>query len=155
MSINSVTNLHTIVAATNFASAEKKNKNGYAIASLVLGIVSVLSCCCCCTSGMGLIVMGVCAILAIVFAFVSKKNADGKMDGKAIAGLVLGIVAIVMLLLFLVAIVGTYALLDSMPQEELLAFIEETYQPLFEGNEEKYNELVEAIKSIYEQRAGQ
>ncbi len=137
-----------------FHPAEKKPKNGYAIASLVLGIVSVLSCCCCCTSGMGLIVMGVCAILAIVFAFVSKKNSAGKMDGKAIAGLVLGIVAIVMLLLFLVAVVGTYSLLSTMPEEEMLAFFEENFKPLA-PDEETYNELVEAIKAIYEQRAGQ
>ena len=139
-----------------FAPKEKQNKNGYATASLVLGIVSVLCCCCCCiSSGIGLIVMGLSAILAIVFAFVSKKNNDGKMDGKAVAGLVLGIVAIVILLLCLVAIISTYVLIDSMPEEELLAFVEETYKPLLEGNEDTYNELVEAIKSIYAQRAGQ
>ena len=140
---------------TGFHPTEKKPKNGYAIASLVLGIISVASCCCCCnTSITGLILMGVCAILAIVFAFVSKKNSSGKMDGKAIAGLVLGIVAIVILLLFLVAVVGTYSLLATMPEEEMLAFLEENFKPLA-PDEETYNELVEAIKAIYEQRAGQ
>ena len=96
--------------------------------------------------------MGVSAILAIVFAFLSKKNND-KMDAKAIAGLVLGIIAIVMLLLFIVAIVGVYSMIDTMPQEELLAFIEETYKPMVD--EKTYNELVEAIKSIYATREGQ
>ncbi len=138
--------------STVFDSEEKKNKNGYAIASLVFGIVSILSCCCCCASVFGLILMGISAVLAIVFAFVSKKHSGGKMDAKAIAGLVLGIVAILVLLLFLVAIIGTYAMIDQMPQEELLAFVEETYKPLFEGNEAKYNELVEAIKTIYATR---
>ena len=134
-----------------FEPTQKKPQNGYAIASLVLGIVSVLSCCCCCfAETLGLITMGVCAILAIVFAFLSKKNNDGKMDGKAIAGLVLGIVAIVMLLLFLVAVVGVYAMIDTMPQEELLAFVEETYKPMVD--EQTYNELVEAIKTIYATR---
>ena len=126
-----------------------ENKNGYAIASLVLGIVSILSCCCCCSSGLGLIFMGVSAILAIVFAFLSKKNNDGKMDAKAIAGLVLGIVTVVVLLCFAVAIVGTYALIDQMPQEEMLAFVEENFKPMLEGNEEAYNALVESIKAIY------
>lgn len=138
----------------NFQSttAAPQKKNGYAIASLVLGIVSLLCCCCCCASVFGLIPMGICAVLAIVFAFLSKKD-GGKMQAIAIAGLVLGIVSILVLLLFLVAIIGTYAMIDTLPQEELLAFVEETYKPMFEGgNEATYNELVEAIKSIYETR---
>ena len=130
-------------------SAEKKN--GYAVASLVLGIASLLLCCCCCASVFGLIPMGICAVLAIVFACLSKKD-GGKMQAIAIAGLVLGIVSILVLLLFLVAIIGTYTMIDTLPQEELLAFVEETYKPLFEANEDSYNELVEAIKSIYATR---
>ena len=134
---------------SNLTATEKKNKNGYAIASLVLGIVSILSCCCCCSSGLGLIFMGVSAILAIVFAFVSKKNSDGKMDAKAIAGLVLGIVTVVVLLCFAVAIVGTYALIDQMPESEMIAYFDENVKPLLEGNEEAYNAFVESIKAIY------
>jgi flagellar biosynthesis protein FlhB len=128
---------------------EKKSQNGYAIASLVLGIVSILSCCCGCTSILGLIVMGISAILAIVFAFVSKKNADGKMDAKAIAGLVLGIVSIVVLLLFTVVMVGIFTITDTIPQEEMIAFLEENIKPMMEGNEAQYNEFVETIKSLY------
>ncbi len=133
-------------------TAAPQKKNGYAIASLVLGIVSLLFCCCCCANVFGLIPMGICAVLAIVFAFLSKKD-GGKMQAIAIAGLVLGIVSILVLLLFLVAIIGTYTMIDALPQEELLAFVEETYKPMFEGgNEATYNELVEAIKSIYATR---
>ena len=136
---------------SNLEPAQKKPQNGYAIASLVLGIVSVLCCCCCCfVDILGLILMGVAAILAIVFAFLSKKNTNGKMDGKAIAGLVLGIVAIVMLLLFLAAFVGVYNMIGQIPQEELLAIVEETYKPMVD--EATYNEFVEAIKTIYEIR---
>ena len=135
-----------------FAPTQKKNKNGFAIASLVLGIVAVLCCCCCCcSSGLGLAVMGVCAILAIEFAFLSKKNSDGKLSGLAIAGLVLGIVAIVILLCALVAIIGSYSLIDTMPEEEMLAFLEENFKPMLD--EETYNEYVEAIKAIYAERA--
>ena len=97
--------------------------------------------------------MGVSAVLAIVFAFLSKKNANGKMDAKAIAGLILGIVAIVMLLLFLAAIVGVYTMIGQVPQEELLAIVEETYKPMLD--EQTYNELVESIKTIYATRAGE
>ena len=139
---------------SNLEPAQKKPQNGYAIASLVLGIVSVLCCCCCCfVDILGLILMGVAAILAIVFAFLSKKNTNGKMDGKAIAGLVLGIVAIVMLLLFLAALVGIYNMIGQIPQEELLAMVEETYKPMLD--ETAYNELVESIKTIYATRNGQ
>lgn len=60
---------------------------GWSVASLVIGILSVL--CCCITYG-GLI-MGV---LAIVFAVISRRNL-GYFDGMAIAGLVLGIIGTV------------------------------------------------------------
>ena len=138
--------------STVFADEEKKNKNGYAIASLVLGIVSVVTCCCCCVETLGLILTGVSALLAIVFAFLSKKNNDGKMDVKAVAGLILGIVGIVMLLILLVSIVGTYALLGSMTEAEMLNYLEENLKPLME-DEATYNEFVEAIKTIYAERA--
>lgn len=135
-----------------FEPAQKKPQNNYAIVSLVLGIVSVVTCCCCCVETLGLVLAGVSAVLAIVFAFLSKKNNDGKMDAKAIAGLILGIVGIVMLLILLVSIVGTYALLDQMPEEEMLTFLEENLKPLIE-DEATYNEFVEAIKTIYAKRA--
>ena len=135
--------------------AKGAEKNKFALASLVLGIVAVLCTCCCCANVLGVIPMGICAVLAIVFAFVSKKNSNGKMDKKAVAGLVLGIVAMVILLIFLVSVVGTYALIDSMPEAELLAMVEETYKPMFEGNEDTYNALVDAIKSIYVARGAQ
>jgi Na+/proline symporter len=133
-----------------FAPQEKKDKNGYAIASLVLGIVALLSCCCCCSSGLGLFVMGVSAVLAIVFAFLSKKNTNGKMDAKAIAGLVLGIVAIVVLICLAVAVVGMYAMIDTVPQDELLTMLENTYKPMVD--EKTYNDIVESIKAIYAAR---
>ena len=137
-----------------FEPAQKKPQNNYAIASLVLGIVSILCCCCCCfVETIGLIIMGVSAILAIVFAFLSKKNANGKMDAKAIAGLILGIVAIVILLLCLASIIGVYTMMGSVPQEDVLAFVEETYKPMLD--EATYNELVESIKTIYATRAGE
>ena len=75
---------------------EKKKGDGFATASLVLGIVAlVLSCpCCCCLYP----VAGICAILAIVFSVISLQK-SGK-NGKAIAGLVLGIVALLICRIF-------------------------------------------------------
>mgnify|MGYP002528578248 CR=1 FL=1 len=67
----------------------QENK-GLSIASMVLGIISVVLFC------MWYISIP-CAILAIIFGVIGKKK-GGK--GIAIAGLVLGIVAIAILLLF-------------------------------------------------------
>ena len=63
------------------------DKNGMAVASLVLGIISI---CCCCVSWVSLIL----GVLAIVFAVLSKKNPAQK--GLATAGLVMGIIAVVL-----------------------------------------------------------
>ncbi len=60
---------------------------GWSVASLVIGILSVL---CCCVVYGGL-VMG---LLAIVFAVISRRNL-GYFDGMAIAGLVVGIIGTV------------------------------------------------------------
>lgn len=79
---------------------EKKKGDGFATASLVLGIVAlVLSCpCCCCLYP----VAGICAILAIVFSAISLQK-SGK-NGKAIAGLVLGIVALLIVIIIIIAV---------------------------------------------------
>ena len=63
----------------------KKPSKGYAVTSLVLGIVSLV---CCCLTSVSLI----CAVLAIIFAVVSRRQ-NGTFSGMATAGLVCGIVA--------------------------------------------------------------
>ena len=62
------------------------DKNGMAVASLVLGIIAV---CCCCVSGLSLVL----GILAIVFSILSRKNPA--KSGLGTAGLVLGIISII------------------------------------------------------------
>ena len=99
--------------------------------------------------------MGVCAILAIVFAFIAKKNSDGKMDSKAITGLVLGLVSLAVILCFAAAIVGVFTMTDTIPQEEMLTFLDENVKPVLEGNESTYTEIVEAIKAIYTTKGAQ
>lgn len=78
----------------------KKQTNGMAVASLVLGIVGVVLSCCCCI-GVSLI----CSILAIIFAIVSRSSSpDGRMNNMAVAGLIIGAVGaalgIVVILLY-------------------------------------------------------
>ena len=65
-----------------------KPQNGYAITSLVLGIVSIA---CCCSSYISLVI----AALAIAFYFINK-NKTGTSSGMATAGLVCGIFGLVM-----------------------------------------------------------
>lgn len=80
---------------------------GFAIASLVLGIASLCTCCCCCC---GLVFLPfLCGVLAVVFAVLAKtRAADKKMPGMAIAGMILGIIAIVISIIF-------FALLLAVP----------------------------------------
>lgn len=71
----------------NENSSEKSSGEGFAIASLVLGIISILTCCCC--------LLGfVFGIIGMIFAFVAKK--DRTWDGMKIAGLICSIVGLVL-----------------------------------------------------------
>lgn len=75
---------------------------GFAIASLVLGIVGLVLFCVWYLSVP-------CAVLAIIFSIVAKKK--GGKNGMATAGLVLGIVTLVILVLILIlAAIGITAL---------------------------------------------
>ncbi len=87
---------------------------GWSVASLVLGILSIL---CCCLEYGGLI-MGA---LAVVFAIISRRNL-GYFDGMAIAGLVTGIIGAVFGIAMLV--LGLY--LNANPEilESYLEYLE-------------------------------
>ncbi len=63
---------------------------GFAVASLVFGILSLLGCCCCC-SPLG-------SVLAIVFGLVAKSMMKRKGEygsGMATAGIILGIIGVI------------------------------------------------------------
>ena len=119
----------------------------------MLGIVSLVGCCCCCGEILGTIVMGVTAVLAIVFAVLSKKDNGGKMDGKATAGLILGIVTLVLLVLFLIFAIGASAVLGSMTEEEFIAFFDQNFKPYVD--EATYEEFINAFKEGFAQGSGQ
>lgn len=56
--------------------------NGFAITSLVLGIISILTTCCC---GLGILL----GILGIIFGCIQQKDSLGQKPGMAILGIVL------------------------------------------------------------------
>ena len=114
---------------------------GFAIASLVCGILGMLMCCCC-VYWFNLIL----GILAVVFSVVSARQSK-KIRGLAIAGLILGIAGIVIALVSLLLLVVSLATIGSMTDEELLLFLEETFKPLM--SEEEYAEFLDAFQEAY------
>lgn len=76
----------------------KPQKKGFAIASLVLGITSIIPGCCCSWIG---VILG---ILAIVFAILFLNANKGALvsKGMAIAGLILGAVGILVCTILLI-----------------------------------------------------
>lgn len=77
-----------------------KTSNSKATASLVLGIIALVSNCLCCCLPVSLIL----AIVSLVMSGTSKKRSpNGKLNGAAIAGLVCSIVAIVFYFIILLS----------------------------------------------------
>ena len=99
---------------------EKKDYSGFAIASLVLGIVSVLPLCC---------VNVITAILGIIFSLISIKSSK---KGMAIAGLILSIIAII--IAFITFIVFIIELATATPYAMDNSFNEFFEYFLEEGN---------------------
>ena len=91
---------------------KKTESKGFAIASMVLGIVALV---CCCLSELSLI----CSVLAIVFAIVSRRR-NSYFDGMSTAGLVCGIIAAA---LAIVSIVD--AILNPISDAEVQKMLEE------------------------------
>lgn len=75
---------------------QQNNSKGFAIASLVLGILSVV---CCCADYLALIM----SVLALVFGFLSIKKQEASKS-LAIAGMILGGIG---LLLFIITIISS------------------------------------------------
>lgn len=81
-----------------FAQKTTPPGRGFAIASLVFGILSATGLCCCCFMPPVAIVFGA---LAIVFAIIYSSRAS-KLDGMALAGLILGIIGVVIALFLII-----------------------------------------------------
>lgn len=98
-----------------YSSYPEQKNNGYATASLVLGIFGL-----CCTR--------ICAILAIIFGFIARKRiresgGAEKGDGMALAGIIMGFIGLGVMIL---AIVILFALLP-----EFVYRFSNTYQDYF------------------------
>ncbi|MBQ8173899.1 MAG: DUF4190 domain-containing protein [Clostridia bacterium] len=114
--------------------AEQKRKNGFSIAALVLGIISIV---CCCIDYLGL----VCAILAIVFAVLDKKR-NAAMNGMALAGLICGIIGAVICAYSIISgIINPPAELDESFWEEYFAMLEELMNSVEDGGETIFRAL--------------
>ena len=68
---------------------EQKSSNTKAVISLILGIAGLVLCCC---LGAPSVILGV---IGVILAILSKNDNQGQMDGMAITGLVLSILAFV------------------------------------------------------------
>ncbi|MBQ9744742.1 MAG: hypothetical protein IJW19_06420, partial [Clostridia bacterium] len=88
---------------------EKPKGTGFNVASLILGILSIL---CCCVYGFVSIIMG---ILAIVFYAISKKK--GTSNGMAVAGMICAIFGLLLGILYFIyavlAFVGVFGAIDA------------------------------------------
>ena len=104
----------------DFTPPQKKATNGYAIASLILGVISIVLCSCSCLSI-------VTAILAIVFALLSR--AGKPMDGKALGGMICGIVALVLVVVSVVFVLIFYAETNT---EDYMQFYEDMQSDFYE-----------------------
>ncbi len=81
-------NYYTNTQANTYTSDSPEISKGFSIASLVMGILSILTCCC-------LPLAVILGILGIIFFCVQPKDSDGKRPTIAIVGLILSIVGIV------------------------------------------------------------
>lgn len=68
---------------------EQKSSNTKAVISLILGIAGLVLCCC---LGAPSVILG---IIGVILAILSKNDNQGQMDGMAIAGLILSIIAFI------------------------------------------------------------
>lgn len=92
--------------------------HGLAIASLVLGIISIVSCCC-------VYLSVVAGVVGVVLAILSKnKSKDNKFEGLAMAGLVCSIIGVVISVGYIVYVIVMMQSPDFM----------EFYQQLMEQN---------------------
>lgn len=83
---------------THSNTASEDTSIGFAIASLVLGIFSIITSCCC---GIGII----CSILGIIFGCLQPNDYYGKKPGMAIAGITTSSVGILINLLVIIYLI--------------------------------------------------
>lgn len=88
-------------------TAQESFSTGFAIASLVLGILSILSSCCC--------IGGLLGIPGIIFGCLQQKDEYDKKPGMAVAGIITSIVGIIFSLIALIYTVAISYLASEVP----------------------------------------
>lgn len=83
-----------------------ETSKGFGIASLVLSIISLLTCCC----GLG----SLFAILGIIFGCIQEKDAYGKKPGQAVAGIIISIISLILSILCIIYFVAVGAMSELM-----------------------------------------
>lgn len=113
----------------------KKAGNGYAIASLVLGIIALFFATICCCF---LYIAPILSILSIVFAIVARNKA-GKFSGMMIVGLILAIIALLIFLMLLISIYQITAPIQGMTSEEATEYLAD----VFGMSDEEFRQIIE------------
>nr|MCR5452023.1 DUF4190 domain-containing protein [Lachnospiraceae bacterium] len=109
----------------NKYSGEKKDGEGFGIASMVLGIISVIFFCSCCNP--------LTAVLAIVFGII--QITTYKKKGFAIAGIVTSVVAMILAVICAILVAGNASMINMSPEDlykELIPYMEEVPQESWE-----------------------
>ncbi len=84
-----------------YKQPEKAAQSNMALASLVMGILGIVTSCCC----YGGLIFG---SLGILFALLSRT--EDKLEGYAFAGLVTSLIAIVLVILIIIVLIGILAM---------------------------------------------
>lgn len=89
---------------SNVVSEPAEFSTGFGIASLVMGILSILTSCCC---GLGILM----SILGIIFGCIQPKDEFGKKPGIAVAGIATSIIGMLsgVLIIAIFVITGMFA----------------------------------------------
>lgn len=110
--------------ADNFPTEPTGHAKGYGITALVLGICAVFftTCCCCCYY-----VSVFCGVGAIVFAILSRRDNGGSFGGMALAGLILGIIGVILFGAMIAVEIGFNSTDDSQAFRILNDFYKEKF----------------------------
>lgn len=102
---NTAAQSYSYSAPADSTSEVPQTPQGFAIASLVLGIISIIFCCC----GLGIL----CGIVGIILGCVQDKDAYGKKPTMAVVGIVLSAIGLVLSILMIVAFLAYSASLST------------------------------------------
>lgn len=90
---------------------QRQPSNGLAIASMVLGIISIVLGLC---YGVGIIF----GIVSIILGIMSKKASDGKLSGMALAGIICSVIGIIISIIMLIIVIISFSMASEFSQSQ-------------------------------------